>query len=213
MTDGSAAPRRFPCRRVQLRRRLFPRLPRLGGAHARTGSEKPHIRWPGFRRCASSLTPSRTRTSSSAIFGNGWEKVMPQAEEFPYKGDTRIGNDVWIGYDSLIMPGVSIGKGAIVASRSVVVADVPAYAVVGGNPAKDRRGRRRGLAAPRRRLGRPGGAAIRAKRTPYADGPTAARPADSYSRPGVGSMAPRLRTGRAWREYPGFVRSKPPRLV
>ena len=66
---------------------------------------------------------------------NGWEKVMPQPDELPYKGDTIIGNDVWIGYDSLIKPGVKIGNGAIIASRSVVVRDVPAYAIVGGNPA------------------------------------------------------------------------------
>lgn len=70
------------------------------------------------------------------IFGNGWEKVMPKPEDLPYKGDTVIGNDVWIGYDALIMPGVRIGNGAIVSSRSVVVADVPAYTIVGGNPAK-----------------------------------------------------------------------------
>lgn len=43
---------------------------------------------------------------------------------------------MWIGYDCLIMPGVNIGNGAIISSRSVVVADVPAYSVVGGNPAK-----------------------------------------------------------------------------
>ncbi len=47
-----------------------------------------------------------------------------------------IGNDVWIGYEALIMPGVRIGNGAIVSSRSVVVGDVPAYTIVGGNPAK-----------------------------------------------------------------------------
>ncbi|QLK63496.1 Vat family streptogramin A O-acetyltransferase (plasmid) [Enterobacteriaceae bacterium Kacie_13] len=70
------------------------------------------------------------------IFGNGWENVMPAAEELPYKGDTEIGNDVWIGYDALFMPGVKIGHGAIISSRSVVTGDVPAYAVVGGNPAK-----------------------------------------------------------------------------
>jgi virginiamycin A acetyltransferase len=70
------------------------------------------------------------------IFGNGWEKVMPSAEDLPYKGDTVIGNDVWIGYEATIMPGIMIGNGAIVSARSVVVADVPAYAVVGGNPAK-----------------------------------------------------------------------------
>ncbi|QWT44927.1 Vat family streptogramin A O-acetyltransferase [Azospira inquinata] len=70
------------------------------------------------------------------IFGHGWEKVRPQPEDLPYKGDTVIGNDVWIGYDCLIMPGVKIGNGAIISSRSVVVADVPPYTVVGGNPAK-----------------------------------------------------------------------------
>ena len=70
------------------------------------------------------------------IFGNGWEKVMPQADDLPHKGDTIVGNDVWIGYEALVMPGVRIGNGAIVASRSVVVSDVPPYAIVGGNPAK-----------------------------------------------------------------------------
>ena len=69
------------------------------------------------------------------IFGNGWEKVTPQTAELPYKGDTLIGNDVWIGYEAVIMPGVSVGDGAIIAAKSVVVSDVPAYAVVGGNPA------------------------------------------------------------------------------
>ena len=70
------------------------------------------------------------------IFGNGWEKVMPADGELPYKGDTVIGNDVWIGYDALIQPGVTVGDGAIIAARSVVVADVPPYAIVGGNPAR-----------------------------------------------------------------------------
>jgi virginiamycin A acetyltransferase len=70
------------------------------------------------------------------IFGNGWERMMPQPEDLPFKGDTVIGNDVWIGYESVIMPGVRIGHGAIVAAKSVVVSDVPSYAVVGGNPAK-----------------------------------------------------------------------------
>ncbi len=71
-----------------------------------------------------------------SIFGNGWERIMPQPGDLPFKGDTVVGNDVWIGYDSLIMPGVKIGDGAIIASRSVVVSDVEPYAVVGGNPAK-----------------------------------------------------------------------------
>lgn len=70
------------------------------------------------------------------IFGNGWEKVAPQPGELPYKGDTVVGNDVWIGYEALIMPGVKIGNGAIVSSRSVVVSDVAPYSIVGGNPAR-----------------------------------------------------------------------------
>ena len=70
------------------------------------------------------------------IFGNGWEVASPAADELPYKGDTIIGNDVWISYDVLIMPGVTIGDGAIIAARSVVTTDVPPYTVVGGNPAQ-----------------------------------------------------------------------------
>jgi virginiamycin A acetyltransferase len=70
------------------------------------------------------------------IFGNGWERVAPPQGAFPYKGDTVVGNDVWIGYDAMVMPGVRIGDGAIVATRSVVASDVPAYAIVAGNPAK-----------------------------------------------------------------------------
>ncbi|KID57374.1 chloramphenicol acetyltransferase [Pseudoalteromonas luteoviolacea] len=70
------------------------------------------------------------------IFGHGWEKVMPKDGELPFKGDTEIGNDVWIGYESTIMPGVKIGNGAIIASKSVVTQDVPPYSIVGGNPAK-----------------------------------------------------------------------------
>jgi virginiamycin A acetyltransferase len=70
------------------------------------------------------------------IFRNGWEGVEPAPSDVPYKGDTIIGNDVWIGYEALIMPGVRIGNGAIVSARSVVVRDVPAYTIVGGNPAQ-----------------------------------------------------------------------------
>lgn len=70
------------------------------------------------------------------IFGNGWESAMPKRGELPFKGDTVIGNDVWLGYEAVIMPGVKIGNGAIVAAKSVVTGDVPAYGIVGGNPAK-----------------------------------------------------------------------------
>ena len=73
-----------------------------------------------------------------AIFGKGWEKIMEgmnPIDKFPNKGDTIIGNDVWIGYDATIMPGVKIGNGAIIAAKSVVTKNVPDYTVAGGNPA------------------------------------------------------------------------------
>lgn len=68
------------------------------------------------------------------VFGNGWEVAAPDA--WPHRGDTVVGHDVWIGYGVTIMPGVSIGNGSIVATGSVVTKDVPAYAIVGGNPAE-----------------------------------------------------------------------------
>jgi len=51
-------------------------------------------------------------------------------------GDTEIGNDVWIGSEAIIMPGVKIGDGAVIGTRALVTRDVEPYAVVGGNPAK-----------------------------------------------------------------------------
>ena len=75
------------------------------------------------------------------IFANGWERVTPQPSDLPFRGDTVIGNDVWLGYEALVMPGVTIGDGAIVASRSVVTADVAPYTIVGGNPARPLRSR------------------------------------------------------------------------
>lgn len=51
------------------------------------------------------------------------------------KGDTVIGSDVWLGADAMVMPGVTIGDGAIVSAGAVVVKDVPPYTIVGGNPA------------------------------------------------------------------------------
>lgn len=69
------------------------------------------------------------------IFQHGWESAY-DIKDLPVKGDIIIGNDVWIGYDSLIKNGVSVGDGAIIAARAVVVKDVPPYAIVAGNPAK-----------------------------------------------------------------------------
>lgn len=58
------------------------------------------------------------------------------ASAWDNRGDIVVGNDVWIGYEAVVMAGVSIGDGAIVASRAVVTRDVPPYAIVGGVPAK-----------------------------------------------------------------------------
>nr|WP_008316512.1 CatB-related O-acetyltransferase [Leptolyngbya sp. PCC 6406] len=73
------------------------------------------------------------------VFGQGWETVMPDA--WPDKGNTVIGNDVWIGYGATLMPGVQVGDGAIIAAQSVVTKSVPPYTVVGGNPAQEIRPR------------------------------------------------------------------------
>lgn len=70
-----------------------------------------------------------------AVFGKGWESAM-DGKNYPVKGDTIIGNDVWIGFNATIMPGVKIGDGAIIASNSTVVKDVAPYSIVGGNPAE-----------------------------------------------------------------------------
>lgn len=69
------------------------------------------------------------------IFQNGWETAYNIAD-LPVKGDIVVGNDVWFGYDCLIKGGVTIGHGAIIASRAVAVKDVPPYSIVAGNPAK-----------------------------------------------------------------------------
>ncbi|UOG37374.1 CatB-related O-acetyltransferase [Leptospira noguchii] len=71
-----------------------------------------------------------------AIFSNGWEKAMPKPADFPDKGDTIVGNDVWIGTNAIILPGVKIGDGAIIGAYSVVAKDVPAYTIVAGNPSQ-----------------------------------------------------------------------------
>ncbi|CAL8981742.1 Chloramphenicol acetyltransferase [Rhodoplanes serenus] len=55
---------------------------------------------------------------------------------FVRAGDTVVGNDVWIGAEAMVMPGVRIGDGAVVASRAVVTRDVAPYTIVGGNPAR-----------------------------------------------------------------------------
>lgn len=74
------------------------------------------------------------------IFGGGWQGGFdPGSVTEGSKGDTRIGHDVWIGEAATILPGVTIGSGAVVGAHSVVSRDVPPYAVVAGNPARVRR--------------------------------------------------------------------------
>ena len=69
------------------------------------------------------------------VFGHGWREAF-DVHNLPIKGDIIVGNDVWFGYNTLIRNGVSIGNGAIIAAGAVVTKDVPAYAIVAGNPAK-----------------------------------------------------------------------------
>lgn len=88
------------------------------------------------------MGPANHRLSSVTtypfnVFGGLWsERTPPHMSQLPHKGDTVIGNDVWLGRESVIMPGVKIGDGAIVAAYSVVTKEVPPYAIYGGNPAK-----------------------------------------------------------------------------
>ena len=72
------------------------------------------------------------------IFQQHWPQV-PFIEN--RKKDTVVGNDVWIGHDATIMPGVSIGDGAIIGTKAVVTKDVEPYSIVGGNPAQEIRKR------------------------------------------------------------------------
>lgn len=66
----------------------------------------------------------------------GWDQNVPPLSEMPQKGDTVIGNDVWIGENATILPGVHVGDGAIIGMNSVVGSDVPPYTIVAGNPAR-----------------------------------------------------------------------------
>lgn len=66
----------------------------------------------------------------------GWDMEAPDPEDMPFKGDTVIGNDVWIGQNAVILPGVHIGDGAIIGANSVVGSDIEPYTIAAGNPAK-----------------------------------------------------------------------------
>lgn len=79
----------------------------------------------------------RYRPTHSLCFlrNGGWKKRMI-ADSWDNKGDIIVGNDVWIGYEAVILSGVTIGDGAVIGARAVVTKDVPPYTIVGGVPAK-----------------------------------------------------------------------------
>ena len=88
------------------------------------------------------MGPANRRTGSAStypfnVFGGAWTEATPDhMSQLPRKGDTVVGNDVWLGRECVVMPGVKIGDGAIVAAYSVVTRDVAPYTVAGGNPAR-----------------------------------------------------------------------------
>ena len=66
----------------------------------------------------------------------GWNEATPPLANMPLKGDTVIGNDVWIGEDAVLLPGVHIADGAIIGAKSVVGSDIAPYTIAVGNPAQ-----------------------------------------------------------------------------
>ena len=87
-------------------------------------------------------TQASLSTYPFPIFFEEWGlDVQDITSAWDNKGDIVIGNDVWIGYEAVIMAGVHIGDGAIIAARTVVTKDVPPYTIVGGTPAKEIRRR------------------------------------------------------------------------
>lgn len=70
------------------------------------------------------------------FYMTGWEQEYPSLENLQSRGDTVIGNDVWIGENVTVMPGVKIGDGAIIGKNSTVASDIPPYTVAAGNPAR-----------------------------------------------------------------------------
>ncbi|MBQ7271362.1 MAG: CatB-related O-acetyltransferase, partial [Campylobacter sp.] len=64
----------------------------------------------------------------------GFSQNAPSLDKLPIKGDTVVGNDVWIGQNSLILPGSKIGDGVIIGASSVVGGEIPPYSIVAGNP-------------------------------------------------------------------------------
>ena len=88
------------------------------------------------------MTEKSLSTYPFPIFFDEWDlDVEDITSAWDRKGDIIIGNDVWIGYEAVIMSGVTIGDGAIIGARSVVTKDIPPYTIVGGVPARQIRRR------------------------------------------------------------------------
>lgn len=82
-------------------------------------------------------TLSSLSTYTFPLFYEEWDlKQQDVVNSWDNKGDIIIGNDVWIGYEAVILSGVTVGDGAIIGTRAVVTKDVPPYTIVGGVPAK-----------------------------------------------------------------------------
>lgn len=78
------------------------------------------------------LDPAGRRAELNRVSSSSWRKLGADVPARP----VRIGRDVWIGFESVVLPGVTIGDGAIVGARSVVAEDVEPYTIVAGNPAR-----------------------------------------------------------------------------
>lgn len=90
-----------------------------------------------FLMTSGNHTMKSLSTYTFPLFYEEWGlNVSHITDAWDNKGDIVIGNDVWIGYDAIIMSGVKIGDGAIIGTRAIVINDVPPYTIVGGIPAK-----------------------------------------------------------------------------
>ena len=89
-----------------------------------------------FLMTSANHTLQSLSTYTFPIFYEEWDETAKVTDAWDNKGNIVIENDVWIGYEAVILSGVHIGNGAIIGARAVVTKDVPPYAIVGGVPAK-----------------------------------------------------------------------------
>ena len=95
-----------------------------------------------FLFASANHTQASVSTYPFPIFFEEWDlDIGDVTSAWDHKGDIVIGNDVWIGYEAVVMAGVTIGDGAIIGAQAVVTKDVPPYTIVGGVPAREIRRR------------------------------------------------------------------------